>query len=174
LLRIHRQVGAKERKRWCSENFVSDRALRKAADIHAQLSAQLASNLKADAAGLLKAREAGAVAAGGGGSGCLAADGGEESIADAEDTTALRRALTSGLAMHGAMRQPDGEQLLLSSFTRNKNLSRCACAYAALCSGGDARRVCTVQSSLGPVAVQEIHPSCLDRRRATAPPASGW
>ena len=66
-----------ERKRWCSENFVSDRSLRKAADIHAQLKAQLAVNLQADAAGASGAREQHPGLA-----------------ADAEDTTMLRRALT--------------------------------------------------------------------------------
>ena len=45
------QVGAKERKRWCSENFVSERALRKAADIRAQLQAQLPDTAAANTLG---------------------------------------------------------------------------------------------------------------------------
>lgn len=88
------QVEKEERKRWCSENFVSDRALRKAIDIHTQLAAHLATEQHAA----------------NGSSPPDAINGVMDSGADAESTAGLRRALTAGLAMHGAMRRPDGEQ----------------------------------------------------------------
>lgn len=91
----------REQRQWCSANFVNGRALRKAVDIHTQLSAQLASD---------KAVSSASAAANGDAqhSGNALQDAGGGS-ADAEATAGLRRALTAGLAVHGAMRQPDGE-----------------------------------------------------------------
>jgi hypothetical protein len=93
------QVNEREQKQWCSANFVNGRALRKAVDIHTQLSAQLSSDtmpssrvaVNGDAQHSGNLRDV------------------DSSSADAEATIGLRRALTAGLAVHGAMRQPDGE-----------------------------------------------------------------
>lgn len=98
-MRISKQVDEREQRQWCSANFVNGRALQKAVDIHAQLSAQLASDQSAATTSAVAsgdAKQSGSEGAGGG-------------SADAEDTAGLRRALTAGLAVHGAMRQPDGE-----------------------------------------------------------------
>jgi hypothetical protein len=102
------QVDEREQRQWCSANFVNGRALRKAIDIHAQLSAQLASDQTmttvSAAAANGDAKHSGA-----------ALQDARDGSADAEATAGLRRALTAGLAVHGAMRQPDGEVLASSS-----------------------------------------------------------
>ena len=100
-MRISKQVDESEQRQWCSANFVNGRALRKAVDIHAQLSAQLASDQSAATTSAVAsgdAKQSGSELQGAGGG-----------SADAEDTAGLRRAITAGLAVHGAMRQPDGE-----------------------------------------------------------------
>jgi hypothetical protein len=97
-------VNEREQKQWCSANFVNGRALRKAVDIHTQLTAQLASDQAvSNSLGAANGRAQP--------NGNLLQDAGS-SLADAEATAGLRRALTAGLAVHGAMRQPDGEILV--------------------------------------------------------------
>lgn len=163
------QVGFKERKRWCSDNFISERAMRRASDIHSQLAALLpqltaarrpaaAPSTSPDVASPATAEggvfttgrapaAAGSTALGDGsgsgegragafGSGAAAgADALKRQAADASDTTALRRALTSGLAMHGATLQLDGPPAaapavpplcsLLCAFGRTRKRRRC-------------------------------------------------
>jgi hypothetical protein len=99
------QVDEREQKQWCSANWVNGRAMRKAIDVHMQLSAQLASDqtvASSPAAANGNAQHSGGLR-----------DPGGSSTA-AETTTGLRRALTAGLAVHGAMRQPDGEIIHVS------------------------------------------------------------
>ena len=41
VFRLYRDVARKERRKWCSDCFVNDRALRRALDVHEQLDAYL-------------------------------------------------------------------------------------------------------------------------------------
>jgi ATP-dependent RNA helicase DHX8/PRP22 len=87
----------RERGRWCRDNFLNVRALRRAGDVAAQLRRQLA-----ELGVPLRSAVAEAAAA------AAALGGAEAAAAAAEAEEPLRRALAAGLFPHAARRQPGG------------------------------------------------------------------
>lgn len=90
---------------WCRQHFLNSRALRKAVDIYKQLEGYLrAMNISAKD---------------------------QLDNADNKDDTdgeVLRRALTSGLFMHAAMRQPDGSHpLTCKEIMMAEHTKHCSC-----------------------------------------------
>lgn len=111
----YQQVGQKRRKRWCLENFVSERAMRRAIDIHLQLTSQLPHSAAATA-NAAAAASSGPLQGSPSSPGAMDTNGRTgDDAADPESSVPLRRALTAGLAMHGAMRQLDGTYRLVAS-----------------------------------------------------------
>ena len=95
LLRVFRGFQAappRERKRWCADFFLSHRALKRAADIHAQLMGHL------DALPRDQGRRSPELAS--------AAEG---------DSAPLRRALVAGLFAHAAVREPGGRYVVVAT-----------------------------------------------------------
>jgi ATP-dependent RNA helicase DHX8/PRP22 len=90
-------VAPRERSRWCRDNFLNARALRRAGDVAAQLRRQLA-----ELGVPLRSAVAEAAATAG------ALGGAEAAAAAAEAEEPLRRALAAGLFPHAARRQPGG------------------------------------------------------------------
>lgn len=89
-------MGKAGRGRWCAEHHVSVRALRKAADIRAQLAGHLA------ALGLAP-----------GGAPAAPSEGKLGVSVPGHGAERLRRALVAGLFPHAAVALPDGERLHL-------------------------------------------------------------
>ena len=75
-----------DRVKWCRQHFLNSRSLKKAVDIYKQLADYLR-GMAIEVTDLME---------------------GDEFLGPDEEGEALRRALTSGLFMHAAMRQPDG------------------------------------------------------------------
>ena len=88
------QTPPPDRKAWCADFFLSHRALRKAADIHAQLLEHVR-----------------ALTPRGGGAAAVPADGDDDAVA-------LRRALTAGLFSHAAVRGVDGRYTVVATGRR--------------------------------------------------------
>lgn len=112
--RAYQQVSQKGQKRWCIENFVNERAMKRAVDIHRQLTAQLprcSATTTADDIGATPGPTNQPSSLSAAVSGIAA----ENEVAEQEAFAPLRRALTAGLAMHGAMCQLDGSYRLVAS-----------------------------------------------------------